>query len=131
MVDEQPEDYQVGYGKPPKATQFQKGRSGNPSGRPKKRLPQMNTAKILEHFDNQEVVLAVNGKRKRMLKAEVYFKQLFTRAINGDLPAARLIADMAGKYFGPEAKGASPVHFVVKPDEYFVQQNPTQGTEAK
>jgi hypothetical protein len=27
--------YKVGYGKPPKATQFKRGRSGNPKGRPK------------------------------------------------------------------------------------------------
>ena len=27
--------YKVGYGKPPKATQFRKGKSGNPRGRPK------------------------------------------------------------------------------------------------
>jgi Family of unknown function (DUF5681) len=26
--------YKVGYGKPPKATQFKRGRSGNPKGRP-------------------------------------------------------------------------------------------------
>jgi hypothetical protein len=28
-------DYDVGYGKPPPHTQFQKGVSGNPRGRPK------------------------------------------------------------------------------------------------
>jgi Family of unknown function (DUF5681) len=30
------QDYEVGYGKPPKTSQFKKGESGNPSGRPKK-----------------------------------------------------------------------------------------------
>ena len=29
------DDYEVGYGKPPKHTQFTKSRSGNPKGRPK------------------------------------------------------------------------------------------------
>jgi Family of unknown function (DUF5681) len=30
-----PADYDVGYGKPPKTTQFQPGQSGNRRGRPK------------------------------------------------------------------------------------------------
>jgi hypothetical protein len=33
---ERPGDYDVGYAKPPKATQFKKGTSGNPKGRPRK-----------------------------------------------------------------------------------------------
>ena len=31
-----PHGYAVGYGKPPKATQFKKGQSGNPKGRAKR-----------------------------------------------------------------------------------------------
>ena len=30
-----PKDYEVGYRKPPKHTQFKEGQSGNPAGRPK------------------------------------------------------------------------------------------------
>ena len=33
------DDYKVGYGKPPAKTKFQKGKSGNPSGRPKWKNP--------------------------------------------------------------------------------------------
>ena len=33
--DDEQDDPKAGYKRPPKATQFQKGRSGNPNGRPK------------------------------------------------------------------------------------------------
>lgn len=34
-MDKIDDDYQVGYGRPPKQTRFRKGKSGNPTGRPK------------------------------------------------------------------------------------------------
>jgi hypothetical protein len=35
MSDRDESDYEVGYGKPPRATRWKKGQSGNPNGRPK------------------------------------------------------------------------------------------------
>lgn len=33
--EDQKEEYEVGYGRPPTHTRFQPGKSGNPNGRPK------------------------------------------------------------------------------------------------
>jgi len=97
------EDYEVGYRKPPVATRFQKGTSGNPSGRPKKVTQLLDPGLILEAIDNEEIAVFANGKRKPMKKAEIDFRQQFTKAINGDLKTARLLVQMAEEYFAPEA----------------------------
>ena len=43
MAKKKKDDYEVGYGRPPKKTQFKKGQSGNPKGRPKRRLDVAST----------------------------------------------------------------------------------------
>jgi hypothetical protein len=111
------EDYEVGYKKPPVATRFKKGQSGNPGGKPKKIVPELNPGKILQSIDNEEMIVKIEGKGKRMLKAEIYFRQLFSKAIKGNLTDARLIAKMAAKYFGPEAEGPSEIRVIVVPDK--------------
>ena len=40
-----------------------------------------------------------------MTKAEIEFRQLFTKAIRGDLSTARLIVDMATDHLAPRTRG--------------------------
>ncbi|MGY3238687.1 MULTISPECIES: DUF5681 domain-containing protein [unclassified Bradyrhizobium] len=107
MSGDKKKPYEVGYGKPPVATRFQKGRSGNPSGKPKKVPKLLDPGKLLAAIDNEEITVVDQGKRTRMTKAEIQFRQSFAKAIRGDLGTARLVVKMATQYFASEARDAS------------------------
>jgi hypothetical protein len=81
---------EVGYGKPPKEKQFQKGASGNPKGRPKKCR---NFDEELIRESESLMFITENGRRKRISKHKVAVKQLMKLAMSGNIPAARI-------YFG-------------------------------
>ena len=114
MSSDSKKSYEVGYRKPPVATRFQKGTSGNPSGRPKKLAEPLDPGIVLQSIDNEEIVVIDNGKRKPMTKAEIVFRQLFTKATRGDLTTARLIVRMAAKYFAPEVQGDREYEFMTE-----------------
>ena len=82
----------VGYGKPPKAGQFKKGRSGNPSGRPKGRL---NVATVVQQALSATVVVNEGGRRVPRSKLDVAITQLVNQAAGGDLHAIRLMLTLA------------------------------------
>jgi hypothetical protein len=84
-------DYEVGYQKPPKATRFVKGHSGNPSGRPK---GAKNWATSLNEALTQKVTVIVNGSSKQVSKLEAATTQLANKATQGDLHSIRLLMQL-------------------------------------
>lgn len=82
--------YEVGYGKPPQSTQFKKGVSGNPKGRPKKPL---DFDDELLRESRSLITINENGQRRRISKLAAVFKQLTNNAMSGNMPAARTYLD--------------------------------------
>lgn len=91
-------DEAVGYGKPPKHSQFRPGQSGNPKGRPKG-VPDIST--ILASAMNERVVITENGARKTITKMQAAIKQLANKAAGGDARATKLLMEFIEDYGEP------------------------------
>jgi len=87
-------DYPVGYGRPPFHTRFQKGRSGNPRGRP--RGAKTLASLLHKALDRRITVEAETGPR-RITKREAIVTQLVDRSAQADLRATRLLLDTLRK----------------------------------
>src|SRR5258708_40348502 len=94
MRKEKNSEYKVGYGKPPRRNQFQKGQSGNPKGRPRHSKNVATLAR--EALYAKVAVTDENGRRRRVSKLEVGFNQLANRIAKGDLVAIRLLLTIPG-----------------------------------
>ena len=79
---------EVGYGKPPRATRFRKGQSGNPRGRPR---GSRNFTILLEEALAEPIAINENGRRGKASKLRVIVKQLVNKAVQGDHRSIQLL----------------------------------------
>lgn len=93
-------DYEVGYKKPPRDSQFQPGQSGNPRGRPKA-AKDLNTL-VRETMEAKITVRTASGETK-MSRIEAVLHKTFELAMKGDHRALKLVISLCGSLV-PEAE---------------------------
>lgn len=85
------QDYAVGYGRPPRHTQFKAGQSGNPRGRPG---GAKNLKTLVNEALNEPVTVAENGRRRKITKREAMIAQLVNKSAAADLRATKMLLDI-------------------------------------
>jgi len=98
------ENYEVGYGKPPKHTRFTSGRSGNPNGRPK---GTRNFETDLKATLKAPVRITRNGKPRKVSTQEAMLMRLREKALSGDARSLDRLISLAQTYNNEELTAAS------------------------
>jgi len=81
----------VGYGRPPKATQFKRGKSGNPKGRPR---GSRNLATDLAAELGEPITVREDGRQRRVSKQRALIKSLMAKSLQGDVRAAAALLSL-------------------------------------
>jgi hypothetical protein len=85
-------DYDVGYKKPPRHSQFKPGNRANPHGRGKRKL--RTAAEIVYEVMNGPAQFRQGGKSKRAPRLELLIKCYGAAALKGDIGAAEALLKM-------------------------------------
>ena len=81
----------VGRGRPPKSSQFKKGQSGNPAGRPK---GSCNLRKLLGEEFTREITVSEGGKPIKLPAVRLVARMAINKAIQGDPKSAKMMLDL-------------------------------------
>lgn len=88
------DDYAVGYGRPPQASRFKPGQSGNPNGRPK---GTKNLATDLAEELGETIRIREGERQLKVSKQRAMLKALVAKALKGDARAASLLIALVAK----------------------------------
>ncbi len=97
-------DYDIGYGKPPKHSQFQKGQSGNAKGRPKGTC---NLETDLSEELAEQITIREGGRQRKISKQRAMIKSLMAKAVKGDVQAANKVLQLVERLIVEEDPSAA------------------------
>ena len=97
---------------PPKHSQFKKGVSGNPKGRPKRRKGQL-VSHIISKVQNTPTAYREGGRTKRASRLELALKKLVNSALEGD---ARSAADLFAHRAQAERNNGAKIEKIIVED---------------
>lgn len=120
------DDYEVGYGKPPKHTRFKKGQSGNPKGREKGAC---GVKSDLQDELTEMLTITENGKTTKLTKQRLLIKQLFAQGSKGDIRAAIKILEMAAALQGSKEENTAQQSPLSEEDEAILNDYLTRQME--
>jgi hypothetical protein len=88
-------DHPVGYRHPPLQSRFQKGRSGNPKGRPK---GSWSGKDLLEKALAVPLTVTENGVVRKLPQKDILFRSLLAKAIKGDTKSLAMVLKLIDKW---------------------------------
>jgi hypothetical protein len=96
--------YEVGYGRPPKHSQFRKGQSGNPSGR---RRANKDLRTLIRENLLAKISVRTEAGMTSMTRIEAIIRKLLEEALKGNQRAATKLLDLFDVAVPPANDGAA------------------------
>jgi Family of unknown function (DUF5681) len=85
-------DYEIGYGKPPRHSQFKKGVCANPRGRPRRRNAEIGD--VVCSFLSARAQYREKGQTRKTSRLELAIKRHINAALNGDVGSTIMLLKM-------------------------------------
>jgi hypothetical protein len=113
-VADEEDDYEVGYGRPPRERQFRKGVSGNPKGR---RTGSKNIVTLFNEIASELIPVTEGSKSRTVTRLEGVLRIQMNSALKGDHRAIKETLQMQRAFECQEQVEASAVDLSSRDEE--------------
>jgi hypothetical protein len=110
-----PEEYEVGYGRPPKSTRWKKGQCGNPNRVRKRRSKP--AVDMIDEFFATEIDIGEQGISRRVTNFEAIVLQLWIKAVTGPSKRALNVLLKYQEFAASRGDGLRQIVAEVVPDQ--------------